>query len=226
MNEKSGDKSKRQEICKWIFIFVSLVLAVAAIAALLYMGDIQSSRDLIKINLSYVFLGIVGVLFHLMSKYRELRDLDLFDLNRYILDYGFRIIQVFIYIIVLDNLLNNGEGGLRTDMVLISLFTGMFITRVEKSFESLGDRFGDMLKGLLGVSMDRLSPEERIELRKEFKSELDEIKERLTRKPDRAGAGFNQVEIQKKFDLAVSLLKKDKLEAIQALLIEMRVLLG
>ncbi|HHS13524.1 MAG TPA: hypothetical protein ENN03_07115 [bacterium] len=226
MNEKSGDKSKRQEICKWIFISVSLVLAVGAIAVLLYMGDIQSQRNLITINLSYVFLGIAGVLFHLMSKYRELRDLDLFELNRHILDYGFRIVQVFIYIIVLDNLLNNGEGGLKTDMVLISLFTGMFITKVEKSFESLGDRFGDMLKGMLGVSVERLSPGERIELRKQFRSELDEIRKKLAMETGRSVSGFDRTEIQKKFDLALSLLKKDKLEAIQALLIEMRVLLG
>ena len=64
-------------------------------------------------------------------------------------------------------------------MALISLFVGMYIRKVEVAFESMGQRFGDMLSGILGVSMDKLNPQQQDSRRKELKDRFFGLADRL-----------------------------------------------
>jgi hypothetical protein len=58
-------------------------------------------------------------------------------------------------------------------MALLSLLIGMYIRRVEEAFETLGDRFGDTIKGILGSTVQRLTPAER-------RQKLADLEERWT----------------------------------------------
>ena len=58
-------------------------------------------------------------------------------------------------------------------MATVSLFLGMYIRKVEEAFETLGDRFGDTLRGILGSAVQRLTPAER-------RQKLAELEERWT----------------------------------------------
>ena len=165
--EGSDDRSKAE--LPWLFFLVMVGLIVGSAVA----GFVLGQKSELKINLSYVSLALIGVLFHLANQYRVRRDEEGFDWNEYKFDYYFRALQACIYVIVINHLVSIDPSGLSGEMAIISLFVGMYIRKVEEAFETLGDRFGDMIKGILGSAVQRLTPAER-------KQKLTELEERWT----------------------------------------------
>lgn len=167
---------------RFIILFSIILLAIII---LLFRFDSDASN--VQINYSYIGLALVGVIFHLMSRFRKLREeVEGFKWKEYGFDYFFRAFQAAVYVTVIENLLTGGEttggsksaaGNFSGNMVLISLFVGMYVRRVEEAFENLGDRFGDMLKGILGAYVERISPTEQRRLIEDVNQKLIELKE-------------------------------------------------
>jgi hypothetical protein len=155
--ERGGGDDRRKAKLLWLFFLIMVVLIISTAVAGSLLGQ---ESDLKRVNLSYVSLALLGVLFHLANQYRVRRDEEGFDWNEYQFDYYFRALQACIYVIVIDFMASKDSTGLTGEMTLISLFVGMYIRRVEEAFETLGDRFGDMIKGILGSTVKRLTPEE------------------------------------------------------------------
>ena len=168
---------------RFILLF-SIILLLIII--LLFLAGHDTSR--VQLNYSYIALALLGVIFHLMNRFRKLREREeLFKWKEYGFDYFFRAFQAAVYVTVIDNLLNsatttggsgNVTGNFSGNMVLISLFVGMYIRKVEEAFENMGDRFGDMLKGLLGTYVQRISPAERRRRLEDLKKQFIALKER------------------------------------------------
>ena len=184
-NEKSKedlDNSERNGI-RFILLF-SIILLLIII--LLFRAGHTTSR--VQLNYSYIALALVGVIFHLMSRFRKLREREEpFKWKEYGFDYLFRAFQAAVYVIVIDNLINsatttdgraNVTGNVSENMVLISLFVGMYIRKVEEAFENMGDRFGDMLKGVLGTYVQRISPAEQRRRLEDLRKQFIDLKER------------------------------------------------
>jgi len=164
-----GCNDRQKAALPWIFFLVMVVLIVGSAVA----GSFLGQKSELKINLSYVSLALIGVLFHVANQYRVRREEEGFDWNEYRFDYYFRALQACIYVIVINHIVTNDPSGLSGEMAIISLFVGMYIRKVEEAFETLGDRFGDMIKGILGSTVQRLSPAER-------RQKLTELEERWT----------------------------------------------
>ena len=166
---KGGDDGPKAKLL-WLFFLVMVLLIIGAAVVGSFLGQ---QNELKRVNFSYVSLALIGVLFHLANQYRVRRDEEGFDWNEYQFDYYFRALQACIYVIVIDFVVSKDPSGLSGEMTIISLFVGMYIRRVEEAFETLGDRFGDMIKGILGSTVQRLTPAER-------KQKLTELEERWT----------------------------------------------
>lgn len=156
-------------VIKFILPFTCILIIIII---LLFWADLNNTSN-IQIKYSYIALALVGVIFHLMSRFRKLREQEeRFEWKEYGFDYFFRAFQAAVYVTVIDNLINSGTTIANSEMVLMSLFVGMYIRKVEEAFENMGDRFGDMLKGILGAYVQRISPEERrsqlVDLGKQF----------------------------------------------------------
>jgi hypothetical protein len=165
---RGGDGRSKASLL-WLFFLVMVVLIIGSAAA----GFFLDQQSGLNINLSYVSLALIGVLFHLANQYRLRRDEEGFDWNEYQFDYYFRALQACIYVIVIDFIVSKDQTGLSGEMTVIALFVGMYIRRVEEAFETLGDRFGDMIKGILGSTAQRLTPAER-------RQKLAELEEQWT----------------------------------------------
>lgn len=167
-NNQPGDNNNHSKIkLGWVMILIMLVFIIGSLVASFLLGQ---GDELKKIKLPYVALALIGVMFHLANQYRVRRDEESFNWKEYQFDYYFRAFQACIYVIVIDFFMENTDGAARTganqsgisgNMTIISLLVGMYIRRVEEAFETLGDRFGDMIKGILGSSVQRLTPAER-----------------------------------------------------------------
>jgi hypothetical protein len=153
----------------WLFFLIMVVFIVGSVVASVYF---KQESDL-KINFSYLALALIGVFFHLANQYRVRRDEEGFIWDAYKFDYYFRALQACIYVIIINHLVREDQLGFSGGMATVSLFVGMYIRRVEEAFETLGDRFGDTLRGILGSAVQRLTPAER-------RQKLAELDERWT----------------------------------------------
>lgn len=166
------ENNHKREPSLWFFVILLFVVVSLFIGVELYLG--QAGK--ITVNPSYLALGLIGVVFHLMSLYREKREEEGFQWKKYRFDYLFRALQVCVYIIVIDNLLQEDNSKLSGNMALISLLVGMFIRKVEEAFENLGERLGDMLKGFLGPFVQQLTPSERRKKTEELQNQFLALK--------------------------------------------------
>lgn len=155
-----------------LFLYFTILIGIGL---LIYIHSVKSCSDEFSFNPCYIFLALIGVIFHMMSKYREKRDLEGFDIKMYGLDYAFRAFQACVFIIIIYNLTKNDEN-FNGQMALFSLLVGMYIQKVESAFDSLGERFGEMLKGILGTSIERVSPDERKILLEDIMGRFQELK--------------------------------------------------
>ena len=162
----------------WFILLFSIIL-ILIIIPLFWFGR---GTNKVELNYTYIALALLGVIFHLTSRFRKLREQgELFKWKEYGFDYFFRAFQAAVYVTVIDKLLvgeSNSPGDFTRNMVLISLFVGMYIRRVEEAFENMGDRFGDMLKGLLGTYVQRISPAEQRKRLEDLKKQFIDLKER------------------------------------------------
>ncbi len=166
--EEGGEAGPRAEGL-WLFFLVMVVLIVGALFAGFFLGQLNE----LKINFSYVALALIGVFFHLANQYRVRRDEEGFIWAEYKYDYYFRALQAIVYVIVISYLVSRGKSELSGEMTMISLLIGMYIRKVEEAFETLGDRFGDTIRGILGSTVQRLTPAER-------RQKLAELEQRWT----------------------------------------------
>lgn len=194
--------------------FYGFMVALLVVAYFLRKADPNSQ---IEIHPTYISFALIGVVFHLMSQYRKLREKDGFDWGEYWFDYLFRAFQACVYVVVIENLVKpNGE----LNMALLSLFVGMYIRRVEAAFEDMGDRFGDMLKGILGTSVQRLSPVERRKRLQELQNQLIELKKIYQPlKPEIDDS--EQGRLDGEFSKALSFIQKDRIEAAETSLLHL-----
>jgi hypothetical protein len=97
--------------------------------------------------------ALIGVSLYVMASVRKRRDR--FD-AKFLPDYAFRAAQAIVYVYVILAI------GVQSDKVtnlsawppnVIGLFVGMFILHVEKAMEGLGQRFEEVLTGLLPRSL-------------------------------------------------------------------------
>jgi len=202
--------------------FLVLVVLIAVGAVILYAT--LGNPDGLEVNLGYLVLALVGVSFHVAKKHREVRDEDGFDWQEYWPDYLFRALQAGVYIIVIQNLVlepTGPDGSLvstalpSVGLAVIALFVGMFIRQVERVFEEVGERFGDMLTGVLGTAVSRLSPPER---RGEIEATRQKVLE-LRRVYNSVKAGVEadaRASAEGLFKEATELLQKGKVDAARS----------
>jgi hypothetical protein len=100
--------------------------------------------------------AVVGVILYVMSSAKTRKERFEF---RYVPDYCFRAAQAVVYLYVILAILEqtrgqqNGYDFTSWPPVLIGLLVGMFILHVEKAMEGLGQRFEEVLAGLLPRSL-------------------------------------------------------------------------
>lgn len=205
-----------------LFIFTLLALSIAIIIVDRVVPGVTrvdisvDDKTKVAIHFIYVSLALIGVVFHLMSQMRKLREQDGFDWIQYRSDYIFRAFQAGVYVIVIANLVDPAT----INMVLISLFVGMYIRKVEASFESMGDRFGEMLKGILGTAVQRLSPTEKRQRQEELQKKYIDLKDdygKLKGKLDDSDCK----KLESEFLKVQTLIQKGKVEAAEAKLLSM-----
>ena len=175
-----------------------------------------SEESTVTIQLLYVSLALIGVVFHIMSQIRKLREQDGFDWTQYRSDYVFRAFQAAVYVIVIASLVDPAA----TNMVLISLFVGMYIQKVEAAFESMGDRFGDMLKGILGTAVQRLSPAEKRKKQDELQKKFIALKKDYEKLKAEIKESDNQ-KLEREFLNTQNLIQKAKVEAAETKLLSL-----
>jgi len=176
---------------------------------------ITVAEDTVEFYFIYVAFAWIGVAFHLMTQYRKMRDQDGFDWKQYRSDYSFRALQAAVYVMVIGSLVDQSATSMVT-----ALFVGMYIRRVEAVFEDVGDRFGDTLRGMLGTTVQRLSPAEnrlkRQELQKRFlalKKDYEKLKAKLE-VSDRQKLGNELLKTQ-------TLIQKGKVEPAESKLLSL-----
>ena len=162
----------------WPLVFLLAISALCATAFFKLQASTEYRLD-VEVHPALFLFAILGVVFHMASKYRELRDVETFSLGKYWFDHLFRIFQACLYVLIIDNWQNKGDQA-SISMAVIALFVGMYIRKVEVAFESLGERFGEMLKSLLGLSSQQASQEERAQRVKSLKAELEELQQQAT----------------------------------------------
>jgi len=196
-------------------VLIVLVLLVVLLVGLSYwLGDGLGD---VKVSPGYLILALVGVIFHIASKHREMLDVGGFSWKEYGADYLFRAFQACVYVILIQNLVDSdGQGGsvISWNMSLVSLFVGMYIRKVEKTFESLGDRFGDMLSGLLGTAVQQLSPAERRKKLEELQQQFLDLKNKYSQKKANLDQ-TDQRELDAQFLKVKELLQKGKRDAVE-----------
>jgi hypothetical protein len=97
--------------------------------------------------------ALIGVSLYVMASIRKRKDR--FD-PRFLPDYAFRAAQAIVYVYVI--LAIGVQSNKLTDLAawppnVIGLFVGMFILQVEKAMEGLGQRFEEVMTGLLPRSL-------------------------------------------------------------------------
>lgn len=116
------------------FLFILIFVGV-----LIWLDFQIREKPAVSINFSYLAFALIGVVFHLMTQFRVHRDQGGFDWADYWFDYSFRAFQACVYIIVIENLVDEKAGTLDANMALIVLFVGMYIRKVEEAFENMGE---------------------------------------------------------------------------------------
>ena len=209
------------------FILLFSIILLLIIVLLFWVGHDTSK---VQLNYTYIALALVGVIFHLISRFRKLREQgELFKWKEYGFDYFFRAFQASVYVTVIDNLLNSATttggsgiitGNLNGNMVLISLFVGMYIRRVEEAFENMGDRFGDMLKGLLGTYVQRISPAERRRRLEDLKKQFIDLKERYQGIKAKLSKGVSK-ELEERLAKTKEQIQKGKIDTAEINLLDL-----
>lgn len=155
---------------------VVLIVIAAGSALGLYLVHRYEPESLgITFHPPLFLFAILGVVFHMAAKYREVRDEGRFNLGRYWFDHLFRALQACLYVLIIDNWAGKETMGI--DMAVVALLVGMYIRRVEVAFESLGDRFGEMIKSLIGASSQQVAAEKNTERIQELKGQLDALQQ-------------------------------------------------
>lgn len=196
---------------------VLIVLVLFAVLLVIISYRLGNGLGDLKVDRGYLILALIGVIFHIASKHREMRDVGGFSWQEYGADYLFRAFQACVYVVLIQNLVSSGgqgSSGVTWNMSLIALFVGMYIRKVEKTFESLGDRFGDMLSGILGTAVQQLSPAERRKRLEDLQRQFLDLKNKYSEKK----AGLGQAvrpELDAQFLKIKELLLKGKLDAVE-----------
>jgi hypothetical protein len=98
------------------YLLLTLIMA-SSLYFLILSADVYEE---VKVNPPYLMLAIIGVIFHMTSKMREIRDSgQAFVLQEYWFDYLFRAFQACIYVFIITNLLDTGTNE-RTIVIPIS----------------------------------------------------------------------------------------------------------
>lgn len=160
----------------WSLVFLFLIAGGSAGGLYVYHLHYPAEIDF-KFHLPLFLFAILGVVFHIAAKYREMREEGGFSFGKYWFDHAFRTFQACLYVLIIDNWENN--SGLTTNMAVVALLMGMYVRKVEVAFESLGDRIGDMLKSVLGQTSQQMSAEERSERAKALRADLDNLQQRF-----------------------------------------------
>ncbi len=191
----------------WVLYLLVLLVVIFGFVSYKMWGGFEK----ITVSPEYLTLALVGVVFHIARKYQKLRDVENFNWKEYGPDYFFRAFQACVYVVVIQNLVDDSTGW---DMSMVALFVGLYIQKVEKAFDSLGERFGDMLSGVLGTAVQKLSPEERRkklgELQQKF---LDLMNKYSAKKAELAQADQQETEAQ--FLKIKEQMQKGKLDAAE-----------
>ncbi len=191
------------------------VLFVVLLVALSYW--LRGGLGEVEVHPEYLILALVGVVFHIASKIREVRDEEAFNWKEYGPDYLFRAFQACVYVVLIQNLVGSDAPW---NMALIALFVGMYIRKVEKAFGSLGDRFGDMLAGVLGTAVQRLSPAERRKKLEELQKQLLDLKDKYSAKKTELKQ-VDQQNLDAQFLKIKELLQKGKIDAVEMKLLDL-----
>lgn len=154
-------------------VIILLILVLAAIGELPVLGDAQNQWS------PFVFT-LVGVVLYVMASAKSRRDR--FDL-RYAPDYFFRGAQAVVYLYVIMSIIAQmkAEPSTQYNFVswppnLIGLLVGMFILHVEKAMEGLGQRFEEVLAGLLPRALTAKTSREKQLERLRVEQKFQEIK--------------------------------------------------
>lgn len=222
-NTQNSQSKKEGGKKEWGIIVFVAVLLVGSILLIIFDKPPDKTPDKppkVEITYTYIALALIGVVFHLMGQYRKLREQDEFDWKQYSFDYYFRAFQACVYVVVIENLVNPGEETTNPQMVMISLFVGMYIRKVESAFESMGARFGDMLKGILGAAVQKLSPAERRKKQEELQTQFISLKENY--EPLKAKLDTLECEkLESEFTRIKTLLQKGNIDAAETKLLNL-----
>lgn len=106
--------------------------------------------------------ALVGVLLYIMGAARTLRSE--WDGGAYFGEYVFRIAQTMVYLLIVWWAWTRfDEGATATTLPpnILGLFVGMYILRVERAVDALGDKFGEALNTVLPSAAQLTGPERR-----------------------------------------------------------------
>ncbi|MBW1797721.1 MAG: hypothetical protein JRJ21_04805 [Deltaproteobacteria bacterium] len=206
-NGQGKSISEKTHRSKPPLLFFTIILLF--VGTLIWLDFCIGRKPAVSINFSYLAFALIGVVFHLMTQFRVHRDRGGFDWTDYWFDYSFRAFQACVYVIVIENLVGEKADTLDANMALIALFVGMYIRKVEEAFENMGDRFGDMLKGILGTAGQRLSPDERRRRIEELRSRLLDLKKKFITFRNDLNEDL-QSDIDGQFASATEMLDKEK----------------
>jgi len=163
--------------------FMMLIVAICVTA--LFIIHNSKYKDIeIKFHGSLFLFAILGVVFHMAVKYREVRETGTFSPESYWFDHLFRAFQACLYVFIIDNW-GGAQDTIHIEMAVVALLVGMYIRKVEVAFESLGDRIGEMIKALIGASSQQVSAERRKKRIGDLASRLDALRQQA--------AGFAQI---------------------------------
>jgi len=222
-----ADMKNKNELIHIIVFNIVIILLLLVASFYLYfskdgIANINFRKIIDSINYECLIFSSLGVIFHLMSKYRELRDTGNFDLKKYGFDYIFSIIQAAIYVILINAIINNDKSSSDTipyQLYIISLLVGMYISKLESSFDDFGNRFSDTIKGLLGSSLPNLTEAEKKKNIEELFSRLKDLKITYNSYSNKMDQAVKKI-IEDKFELSLNLIKTEKYSDAQLLIYE------
>jgi hypothetical protein len=166
---------------RWRHMFMALmslaVISIILIVTVKWPETILSTEKKGFILLVPYLTNLAGVLMFIMNTSRKKREK--WSLLDYWGDHFFRIAESFAYLFIVlwawNTAKEGGAVGVEIGPNIVGFLVGLFILRVERAMEALGDKFEETLMAILPRSVQYISAEERRRQQLKMVYKIDEV---------------------------------------------------